>query len=111
LIDENIDLDLLSLFLQRYVRIMVEIERGASFSRSTMEGERGKKRAIQGRRRGGVFIPPPIKINVTVFQAGLSGPGAPPYLESYPEVLSRNLALKKLQYKNGSNFAYGFYFQ
>jgi hypothetical protein len=43
LIDENIDLDLLSLFLQRYVRIMAEIERGTSFSRSTMEGERGKK--------------------------------------------------------------------
>jgi hypothetical protein len=33
LIGGNIDLDLLSLFSQRYARIMRGIERGASFSR------------------------------------------------------------------------------
>jgi hypothetical protein len=55
----NIDLGLLSLLPQRYARIMGGIERWASFPRSTMEGERGKKRAHQGRRRGGVFIPLP----------------------------------------------------
>jgi hypothetical protein len=36
--------------------------------------ERGK-RTDQERRRGGVFIPPPIKIAVIAFQAKLSGPG------------------------------------
>jgi hypothetical protein len=39
----NIDLDLLSLFPQRYARIMGGIERGASFPRSTMVGEREKE--------------------------------------------------------------------
>jgi hypothetical protein len=39
----NIDLDLLSLFPQRYARTMGGIERRASFPRSTMEGERGGK--------------------------------------------------------------------
>jgi hypothetical protein len=34
----NIDLDLLSLFHQRYERTMGGIERGESFPRSTMEG-------------------------------------------------------------------------
>jgi hypothetical protein len=38
----NIDLDLLSLFPQRYARIMGGIERWAIFLRSTMEGERGE---------------------------------------------------------------------
>jgi hypothetical protein len=69
----NVYLDLLSLFPQRYARIMWGIERWASFPRSTMEGERESgKRADQGRRRGGVFIPPPIKMVITTFQAGLS---------------------------------------
>jgi hypothetical protein len=36
----NVDLDLLSLFPQRYARIMGGIERGASFPRSIMVGER-----------------------------------------------------------------------
>jgi hypothetical protein len=36
----NIDLDLLSLFHQRYARIMGGIERWASFPRSTLVGER-----------------------------------------------------------------------
>jgi hypothetical protein len=40
----NIDLDLLSLFPQRYARIMGGIERGASFPRSTMVGERERER-------------------------------------------------------------------
>jgi hypothetical protein len=71
---ENIDLDLLSLFPQRYARIVGGIERWASFPRSTMEGERERgKRAYQGRRRGGVFIPPPIEIAITAFQ----GPDIP----------------------------------
>jgi hypothetical protein len=39
----NIDLYLHSLFPQRYARIMGEIERWASFPRSTMEGKRGEK--------------------------------------------------------------------
>jgi hypothetical protein len=39
----NIDLDLLSLFPQRYARIMGGIERWASFPRSTMEEEREGK--------------------------------------------------------------------
>ena len=47
-IGENVDLDLLSLFPQRYARFMGGIERGASFSRSTMVGEREKKPAAQG---------------------------------------------------------------
>jgi hypothetical protein len=42
-IGRNIDLDLLSLFPQRYARIMGGIERWASFPRSTMEGEREGK--------------------------------------------------------------------
>ena len=56
----NVDLDLLSLFPQRYARIMGGIERGQAFPRSTMAGERGEKRATQGRRRGGVFIALPV---------------------------------------------------
>jgi hypothetical protein len=43
----NIDLDLLSLFPQRYGRIMGGIERWASFPRSTMEGERGENELTQ----------------------------------------------------------------
>ena len=39
-IGENVDLDLLSLFPQRYARIMGGNEREASFPRSTMVGER-----------------------------------------------------------------------
>jgi hypothetical protein len=54
LIGGNIDLDLLSLFPQRYARIMGGIERWASFPRSTMEGERGKNKLARARR-----IPPP----------------------------------------------------
>jgi hypothetical protein len=58
-IGENVDLDLLSLFPQRYARIMGGIERWTSFTRSTMEGDRGENELAQARRRGGVFIPPP----------------------------------------------------
>jgi hypothetical protein len=43
----KLDLDLLSLFPQRYARIMGGIERWASFSRSTMEGERRKNELTQ----------------------------------------------------------------
>jgi hypothetical protein len=46
-IGEDIDLDLLSLFPQRYARIMGGIERWASFPRSTMEGERRKNELTQ----------------------------------------------------------------
>jgi hypothetical protein len=42
----NIDLDLLSLFPQRYARIMGGIERWASFPRSTMKGERERKNEL-----------------------------------------------------------------
>jgi hypothetical protein len=55
----NIDLDPLSLFPQRYARIMGGIERWASFPRSTMEGERRENDLARARRRGEVFIPPP----------------------------------------------------
>jgi hypothetical protein len=41
------------------------IERGASFPRSTMVGREGK-RAAQGKRREGVFIPPPKKIAIAL---------------------------------------------
>ena len=41
-IGENVDLVLLSIFLQRYARIMGGIERGASFPRSTMEVRDGE---------------------------------------------------------------------
>jgi hypothetical protein len=43
----NIDLYLLSLFPQRYAKIMGGIERWASFPRSTMEGERGQNELTQ----------------------------------------------------------------
>ena len=51
----NVDLVLLSLFPQRYARIMGGIKRGASFPRSTMVGEReknvlGKALPLWGRR-------------------------------------------------------------
>ena len=38
----NVDLNLLSLFPQRYARIMGGIERGKDFPRSTMEEREGK---------------------------------------------------------------------
>jgi hypothetical protein len=43
----NIDLDLLSLFPQRYARIMGGIEIWASFPRSTMEEEIGENELTQ----------------------------------------------------------------
>jgi hypothetical protein len=43
----NVDLDLLSLFPQRYARIMGGIERWESFPKSTMEGERGENELTQ----------------------------------------------------------------
>jgi hypothetical protein len=43
----NVDLDLLSLFPQRYARIMGGIERWGNFPRSTMEGERRKNELTQ----------------------------------------------------------------
>jgi hypothetical protein len=63
-IGENIDLDLLSLFPQRYVRIMGGIERGASFPRSTMVGERERERKKIGAnqplgKKGGLLQVPP----------------------------------------------------
>jgi hypothetical protein len=46
-IGRNIDLDLLSVFPQRYARIMGGIERWASFPRLTMEGESGENELTQ----------------------------------------------------------------
>ena len=43
----NVDLDLLSLFPQRYTRIMGGIERGQAFPRSNNEGERGKNELLK----------------------------------------------------------------
>ena len=58
----NVDLDLLSLFPQRYARIMGGIERGASFPRSTMVGERGKfvlgKSLLQMGKKGALYRSP-----------------------------------------------------
>jgi hypothetical protein len=78
LIGGNIDLDLLSLFPKRYARIMGGMERGASFPRSTMDGEkeREEKWANQGIRRGWVFIPPPVKIAITAFMPDNLAPRA-----------------------------------
>jgi hypothetical protein len=44
----KVDLDLLSLFSQRYARIMGGIERWTSFPRSTMEGERRENELTKG---------------------------------------------------------------
>jgi hypothetical protein len=64
----NTDLDLLSVFPQRYARIMGGIERGASFPRSTMVGEREREEkneptSLWGRR--GPFIGPPRNLTAT----------------------------------------------
>jgi hypothetical protein len=53
-VGENIDLDLLSLFPQRYARIMGGIKRGASFPRSNNGGE-GEKEATSPRRKKEAF--------------------------------------------------------
>ena len=71
----NVDLDLLSLFPQRYARIMGGIEREASFPRSTMVGEReknvlGKAADFWGRR--GPFIGPTKKQSLQPEKIGLS---------------------------------------
>ena len=76
LIGGNLDLDLLSLFPQRYARIMGGIEREASFLRSTMVGERGKtcwKKlwSLWGRR--GPFIGPHEKESLQTAYTGDSG--------------------------------------
>jgi hypothetical protein len=57
LIGGKIDLDLLSLFAQRYARIMGGIERGARFPRSTMVGERerGKQANQPLGKKGGLL--------------------------------------------------------
>jgi hypothetical protein len=60
----NIDLDLLSPFPQRYARIMGGIERGASFPRSTMVGERERGKIEPPslwRRKGAFYSPSPTK--------------------------------------------------
>jgi hypothetical protein len=57
-IGRNIDLDLLSLFPQRYARIMEGIERWASFPRSTMVGERERKEKVSSQplgKKGGLL--------------------------------------------------------
>jgi hypothetical protein len=53
----NIDLDLLSLFPQRYARIMGGIERWSSFPRSIMEGEREGKTSYQRKKKGRGYTP------------------------------------------------------
>jgi hypothetical protein len=55
----NIDLDLLSLFPQRYARIIRGIERWASFPRSTMEGERGENELTKEEEGEGYLYPIP----------------------------------------------------
>ena len=57
-----VDLDLLSLFPQRYARTMGKIESGASFPRSTMVGEREKNvllKSLVSLGKKGPFIGPP----------------------------------------------------
>jgi hypothetical protein len=60
-IGENIDLDLLSLFPQRYARIMGGIERWASFLRSTLEGEREGKTSLPKLKEGEGYLYPSRK--------------------------------------------------
>jgi hypothetical protein len=55
----NVDLDLLSLFPQRYARIMEGIERWASFLRSTMERERGGNELTKEEEGEGYLYPLP----------------------------------------------------
>jgi hypothetical protein len=55
----NIDLDLLSLFPQRYARIMGGIERWASFPRSTMEGDRKENELTKEEEGEGYLYPLP----------------------------------------------------
>jgi hypothetical protein len=55
----NVDLYLLSLFPQRYARIMRGIERWASFPRSTMEGERDKNELTKEEEGEGYLYPLP----------------------------------------------------
>jgi hypothetical protein len=55
----NIDLDLLSLFPQRHARIIGRIERWASFSRSTKEGERGENELSKEEEGEGYLYPLP----------------------------------------------------
>jgi hypothetical protein len=64
LIGRVVDLDLLSLFPQRYAKIMGGIEREASFSRSTMVGEREKegKMSYQPLGKKGAFYRSPHEI-------------------------------------------------
>jgi hypothetical protein len=61
LIGGNIDLDHLSLFSQRYARIMRGIERRTSFPRSTMEGrerERESKTSLPRKKKWmGIYTP------------------------------------------------------
>jgi hypothetical protein len=68
LIGGNIDLDLLSLFPQRYARIVGGIEREASFQgQKWWEREKERKnRATSLWRRRGPFIGPPPPRNMTV---------------------------------------------
>ena len=78
LIGGNMDLDLLSLFPQRYARIMGGIEREASFLRSTMVGERGKRAGISSGHfgeEGGPFIGPHEKEPLQTAYTGDSGLG------------------------------------
>jgi hypothetical protein len=61
----NIDLDLLTLFPQRYARIMGGIEIAASFPRSTMVREREREEKLSHQPLGkkeGPFIGPPHEI-------------------------------------------------
>jgi hypothetical protein len=60
-ISGNMDLDLLSLYHQRYERIMGGIERETSFPRSTMEGrERGENKLTkQEEWEWYLYHPPP----------------------------------------------------
>jgi hypothetical protein len=62
-----IDLDLLSLFPQRYARMMGGIKRGAIFPRSTMVGEREREKKEKPSQltfgvEGRPFIGPPHEI-------------------------------------------------
>jgi hypothetical protein len=55
LIGGNIDLNFLSLFPQRYARIMGGTERGASFPRSIMDGERGENELTKEEKGRGIY--------------------------------------------------------
>jgi hypothetical protein len=77
LIGGVVDLDLLFQIPQQDSRNMGGIESNCKLLKVKTMEERETSNQLQGGRRGGVFIPPPIKMTVTASQAGLYGQNWP----------------------------------